>query len=138
MKGILKKTEKVWMVIYDEILGKGIVKKNQNALPLHPDNEESLIEDNEVEFEIHTDERPYYLFAKIINEGVNEGVKNLSFRERCRIANYTPFNIENLMGELSKMKKEPYITQEEFEEFHHTIMDGLNIPRQMLKKLLKY
>jgi hypothetical protein len=80
MKGILKKTEKGWMVIYDEILGKGIVKKNQNALPLHPDNEESLIEDNEIEFEIHTDERPYYLFAKIINEGVNEGV-NESVKE---------------------------------------------------------
>jgi hypothetical protein len=137
MKGILKKTEKGWMVIYDEILGKGIVKKNQNALPLHPDNEESLIEDNEVEFEIVMDKPDHTYsqtpYAKIINEGVNdgvsEGVKKLSFKERCRIANYTPFNIENLMGELSKMKKEAYLTQEEFEEFHHTIMDGLNIPR---------
>jgi len=66
MKGILKNTEKGWMVIYDEILGEGILKKNQNALPLHPDNEVSLIEGNEVEFDILTDERPYYLFAKII------------------------------------------------------------------------
>jgi len=53
----------------------------------------------------------------------------LSFRERCRIGNYTPFNIENLMGELSKKKKKNYLTQEEFEEFHNTIMDGLKIPR---------
>jgi hypothetical protein len=66
MKGILKKTEKGWMVIYDEILGEAIVKKNQNALPLHPDNEVSLIEGKEVEFDILADERPYYLFAKII------------------------------------------------------------------------
>ena len=152
MKGILKKTEKGWMVIYDEILGKGIVKINQNgfdddfmcdAVSLHPDSESSeLKEDSLVEFEIVNDKRPYVLWAKIINEGLNEGlkegVKKLSFRERCRIANYTPFNIENLIGELSKMKKEPYLTQEEFEQFHHTIMDGLNIPRQMLEKLLKY
>jgi hypothetical protein len=68
----------------------------------------------------------------------NTTANKLSFRERCRIGNYTPFNIENLMGELSKKKKEPYLTQEEFEEFHNTIMDGLNIPRQMLEKLLKY
>lgn len=27
------------------------------------------------------------------------------------------------------MNKEPYITQEEFEEFHNTIMDGLKIQR---------
>jgi len=59
----------------------------------------------------------------------NTTANKLSFRERCRIGNYTPFNIENLMGELSKKKKENYLTQEEFEEFHNTIMDGLNIPR---------
>jgi hypothetical protein len=53
----------------------------------------------------------------------------LSFKERCRLGNYTPFNIENLLGKLSKIKKESYITQEEFEEFHNTIMDGLKIPR---------
>ena len=38
MKGILHKTEQGWIVIYDQILGDGIVKRNQNALPLHPDN----------------------------------------------------------------------------------------------------
>jgi hypothetical protein len=65
----------------------------------------------------------------LVEDVFHQGHKKLSFRERCGAGNYTPFNIENLMGELSKKKKEPYITQEEFEEFHHTIMDGLKIPR---------
>ena len=77
----------------------------------------------------------------MINEaGYNESIKygpsennppklELSFRERCRVGNYTPFNIEHLLGELSKSKKESYITQQEFEQFHNTIMDGLKIPR---------
>ena len=34
MKGILHKTESGWIVIYDEIIGENIVKKNQNSLPL--------------------------------------------------------------------------------------------------------
>ena len=34
MKGILHKTEQGWIVIYDEVIGENIVKKNQNALPL--------------------------------------------------------------------------------------------------------
>jgi hypothetical protein len=34
MKGILHKTEQGWIVIYDEVVGENIVKKNQNALPL--------------------------------------------------------------------------------------------------------
>jgi len=29
----------------------------------------------------------------------NPPIVKLSFRERCRLGNYTPFNIENLMGE---------------------------------------
>ena len=37
MKGILHKTKQGWIVIYDQILCDGIVKRNQNALPLHPD-----------------------------------------------------------------------------------------------------
>ena len=55
--------------------------------------------------------------------------KTFSFRERCKIGKYTPFNVENLIGELSRMNKESYITQEEFEIIHHTIMDALKIPR---------
>lgn len=34
MKGILHKTEQGWIVIYDEVIGENIVKKNQNSLPL--------------------------------------------------------------------------------------------------------
>jgi hypothetical protein len=57
MKGILHKTEQGWIVIYDEIIGENIVKKNQNSLPLHPDSQTwmdgyNLYEGKEVEFEI--------------------------------------------------------------------------------------
>ena len=34
MKGILHKTEQGWIVVYDEIIGENVVKKNQNSLPL--------------------------------------------------------------------------------------------------------
>jgi hypothetical protein len=34
MKGLLHKTEQGWIVIYDEIIGENLVKKNQNSLPL--------------------------------------------------------------------------------------------------------
>jgi len=61
MKGILHKTESGWIVIYDEIIGENIVKKNQNALPLvdngHIDGLK-LYDSNEglvVDFEILTD-----------------------------------------------------------------------------------
>lgn len=91
MKGYLKKTEKGWFVIYDQILGEGIVKRNQNALPLHPldvkqIDEDSKVFDNiearikaypDVEFEIETKlvfDRPSYSsievpkYAKLINK----------------------------------------------------------------------
>lgn len=91
MKGILKKTEQGWFVIYDQILGEGIVKRNQNALPLHPldvkqIDEDSKVFDNiearikaypDVEFEIETKlvfDRPSYSsievpkYAKLINK----------------------------------------------------------------------
>ena len=61
MKGILHKTEQGWVVIYDEVIGENIVKKNQNSLPLENnghidglklyDSNEGL----EVDFEIVTD-----------------------------------------------------------------------------------
>ena len=61
MKGILHKTEQGWIVVYDEVVGENIVKKNQNALPLanngnidglalYPSNEGL-----EVDFEIFID-----------------------------------------------------------------------------------
>jgi len=61
MKGILHKAEQGWIVIYDEIVGENIVKKNQNSLPLvkngHIDSLK-LYDSNEgleVDFEILTD-----------------------------------------------------------------------------------
>ena len=61
MKGILHKTEQGWIVVYDEIIGENIVKKNQNSLPLvdngHIDGLK-LYDSNEgleVDFEIVTD-----------------------------------------------------------------------------------
>jgi len=42
IKGIVKKTKLGWIVIYDEILGENIVKKNQNSLPLHPEDVENF------------------------------------------------------------------------------------------------
>ena len=50
MKGILHKTEQGWIVIYDQILGEGIVKKNQNSLPLNPYDVQT-IEDQEKVFD---------------------------------------------------------------------------------------
>jgi hypothetical protein len=162
MKGILEKKQEGWFVKWSDLhsftYGTHWVftklSSDSNSIKYLEDNMvkyKPLEEGIEVEFKFEYHEVGLLInCAKLIfpevdefenegvNEGLNEGVKKLSFSERCRIANYTPFNIENLIGELSKMKKEPYLTQEEFEQFHHTIMDGLNIPRQMLEKLLKY
>ena len=79
MKGTLNKTEQGWIVIYDEVIGENIVKKNQNALPLidngHIDGLK-LYDSNEgleVEFEIAANEgeplgkgeQPYTQYAKL-------------------------------------------------------------------------
>jgi hypothetical protein len=48
MKGTLSKTENGWLVIYDEAFGENIVKKNQLALPLHPDDMNQIIEDSKI------------------------------------------------------------------------------------------
>jgi len=61
MKGILHKTTQGWIVIYDEVVGENIVKKNQNALPLVDNgrlNGLALYDSNEgleVDFEIFID-----------------------------------------------------------------------------------
>lgn len=169
-KGILKKTEAGWFVLYQVMRDE--ITSGYDSIPLHPDSQiwmdgYNLYEGKEVLFNVRV-YPSHARYAKTIDENAlacsypdcicqgneiidcknrtpdqvvlgnktalvedvfHQGLKKLSFRERCRVANYTPFNIENLMGELSKTKKEPYITQEEFEEFHHTIMDGLKIPR---------
>ena len=70
MKGILKKTKAGWFVWYQVM--KDEITSGYDSLPLHPDNEESLIEGNEVEFEIVMDEPEHRYshtpYAKIINE----------------------------------------------------------------------
>jgi hypothetical protein len=48
MKGTLTKTEQGWMIIYDQILGEGIVKRNQHALPLHPDDVKQINRDAQI------------------------------------------------------------------------------------------
>ena len=87
MKGILKKTDKGWMVLYTECLPHRMVKQFSSSLPLHPDDvnqikEDSKIFDNieariaaypEVEFEIkyycdETMEQPIDV-AKLIELG---------------------------------------------------------------------
>ena len=81
MKGILHKTEQGWVVIYDEVIGENIVKKNQNSLLLHTNNQnlyEGLIDDSqneglEVEFEIfigYDNNGPEHFprFARILEE----------------------------------------------------------------------
>jgi len=79
MKGTLHKAEQGWIVIYDEVVGENIVKKNQNALSLvdngHIDGLK-LYDSNEgleVEFEIVSNEgeplgkgeQPYTQYAKL-------------------------------------------------------------------------
>ena len=45
MKGILHKDKyNTWWVLYDEVLGESVVKKNQNPLQLHPDDVNELLE----------------------------------------------------------------------------------------------
>ena len=78
MKGTLHKTDEGWIVIYDQILGGGIIKRNQNSLPLHPDNIPTQAEDHfwidgkMVEFEVvqqfmpYDNFKPIHKFAKLI------------------------------------------------------------------------
>jgi hypothetical protein len=70
MKGILKKTPAGWFVWYQVM--KDEITSGYDSLPLHPDNEESLIEGKEVEFELVMDkpEHEYSLtpYAKTIDE----------------------------------------------------------------------
>ena len=69
MKGIIKKTKLGWIVIYDEILGENIVKKNQNSLPLHPEDVEnfSLLSEMFDNFEARVNNNPEVDFEIIDN-----------------------------------------------------------------------
>lgn len=85
---MLHKTEnKEWIILYDEVIGNNIVKKNQHYLQLHPDDvlyiaDLSMIFDNveariaaspEVEFEIvqHQKMDGISTYAKLIKHGNN-------------------------------------------------------------------
>jgi len=117
MKGILNKTKQGWIVIYDQILGDGIVKRNQNALPLHRDdisdilsNPDSKIENlvgKEVEFEVvkeyidsHTNQVQKY--AKLINHSV-EPKETLYTEEQVRKAISKAFDYHYTNGLLSEV-----------------------------------
>jgi len=78
IKGIIKKTKLGWIVIYDEILGENIVKKNQNSLPLHPEDVEnfSLLSEMFDTFEARIKVNPKVEF-KIVNNLNNNGPKIL-------------------------------------------------------------
>lgn len=69
MKGIIKKTKLGWIVIYDEILGENIVKKNQNSLPLHPKDVEnfSLLSEMFDNFEARIKKHPEEEFEIVDN-----------------------------------------------------------------------
>jgi thymidylate synthase len=55
--------------------------------------------------------------------------RELSFNSRYRLGNYQPYNIE---GKVECEKGLDYITQEQFESFHHKKMDILNIPTRAI------
>ena len=69
IKGIVKKTKLGWIVIYDEILAENIVKKNQNSLPLHPEDVEnfSLLSEMFDNFEARVNNNPEVDFEIIDN-----------------------------------------------------------------------
>ena len=55
--------------------------------------------------------------------------RELSFNARYKIGKYQPYNIE---GKVEYKEGLDYITQEQFESFHHKEMDILNIPKRAI------
>jgi thymidylate synthase len=55
--------------------------------------------------------------------------RELSFNQRYRIGKYQPYNIE---GKVEYEEGLDYITQEQFELFHHNEMNKLNIPTRAI------
>jgi thymidylate synthase len=55
--------------------------------------------------------------------------RELSFNRRYRLGNYQPYNIE---GKVEYENGLNYITEEQFERFHNSEMDKLNIPRRAI------
>ena len=123
MRVILRKTEQGWIVIYDQILGDGIVKRNQNALSLHPNSgipQDTMCDvlDNgyvEVEFEIVeelTDDITIYanLVPSPVAPEVDEDVeKHISFMKAAGISDH---DIENWVKGY-KHAKETLYTEEQ-------------------------
>jgi hypothetical protein len=118
MKGILHKTEQGWIVIYDEVVGENIVKKNQNALPLANngnidglklyDSNEGL----EVDFEIFIDfdnngPEHFPKFARIITPEEDKMVT------KC------------YCGHTSYCDCGPLPEEDELKDWDVTLMDGL-------------
>jgi hypothetical protein len=118
MKGILHKTEQGWIVIYDEVVGENIVKKNQNALPLANngnidglklyDSNEGL----EVDFEIFIDfdnngPEHFPKFARIITPEEDKMVT------KC------------YCGHTSYCDCGPLPEEDELKDWDATLMDGL-------------
>jgi hypothetical protein len=119
MKGILHKTEQGWIVIYDEVVGENIVKKNQNALPLANngnidglklyDSNEGL----EVDFEIFIDfdnngPEHFPKFARIITPEEDKMVT------KC------------YCGHTSYCDCGPLPEEDELKDWDVTLMDGLD------------
>lgn len=119
MKGILHKTEQGWIVIYDEIIGENIVKKNQNSLPLaNNGNIDSLKlydsnEGLEVDFEIieqfmpYDNFKPIHKFAKIITSEEDKMVTKCYCGHTC----YCDCG--------------PLFEEDELKDWDATLMDGL-------------
>lgn len=119
MKGILHKTEQGWIVIYDEVVGENIVKKNQNALPLANngnidglklyDSNEGL----EVDFEIFIDfdnsgPEHFPKFARIITPKEDKMVT------KC------------YCGHTSYCDCGPLLEEDELKDWDVTLNDGLD------------
>jgi hypothetical protein len=131
MKGILHKTEQGWIVIYDEIIGENIVKKNQNALPLCQQDQnpyEGLIDDSqneglEVDFEI-------------VDEIIDLGRHGSTTVEKAKILTPEEAELKDWDVTLNDgLEKEPYIS-DDFQigpdgAYEHT--QGLSILKEEAK-----
>jgi hypothetical protein len=132
MIGTLHKTPSGWIVVYDEIIGENIVKKNQNALPLANNgslNGLALYDSNEgleVEFEIVSNEgeplgkgeQPYTQYAKLAKITTPEEDKMVT---KCYCGHTTYCDCGPLEEDLLKdldvtlmdgLENEPYISDD--------------------------
>lgn len=135
MKGILKKTQSGWIVIYDQVLGEGIVKKNQNALPLHPEYQTILpldldLEGKEVEFEISMYDGKSHIsnawngYAKLIHHSVepNEMIDHIGD------ANEMVENYNQIIGK----PLEDYVREKHSQDRCMGFIDGYNKAKETL------